>query len=67
MRLRLPPLNSLRLFEASARLLSFKNAAEELLLTPSAVATSSWVRPASSRIDLRRAGLGRDRTRRRLW
>jgi DNA-binding transcriptional LysR family regulator len=34
---RLPPLNSLRLFEASARLLSFKNAAEELLLTPSAV------------------------------
>lgn len=37
MRLRLPPLNSLRLFEASARLLSFKNAAEELLLTPSAV------------------------------
>lgn len=37
MRHRLPPLNSLRLFEASARLLSFKNAAEELLLTPSAV------------------------------
>ena len=37
MRRRLPPLNSLRLFEASARLLSFKNAAEELLLTPSAV------------------------------
>ena len=37
MRLRLPPLNALRLFEASARLLSFKNAAEELLLTPSAV------------------------------
>ena len=34
MRSRLPPLNSLRLFEASARLLSFKNAAEELLLTP---------------------------------
>jgi DNA-binding transcriptional LysR family regulator len=34
---RLPPLNSLRLFEASARFLSFKNAAEELLLTPSAV------------------------------
>src|SRR5206468_2021178 len=32
-----PPLNSLRLFEASARLLSFKNAAEELLVTPSAV------------------------------
>src|SRR5579885_1397960 len=37
MRRRLPPLNSLRLFEAAARLLSFKNAAEELLLTPSAV------------------------------
>ncbi|OKO75393.1 hypothetical protein AC629_34145 [Bradyrhizobium sp. NAS80.1] len=37
MRPRLPPLNSLRLFESSARLLSFKNAAEELLLTPSAV------------------------------
>ena len=37
MRQRLPPLNSLRLFEASARFLSFKNAAAELLLTPSAV------------------------------
>lgn len=37
MRHRLPPLNALRLFEASARLLSFKNAADELLLTPSAV------------------------------
>lgn len=37
MRQRLPPLNTLRLFEASARLLSFKNAAEELALTPSAV------------------------------
>ncbi|CEJ14336.1 Glycine cleavage system transcriptional activator [bacterium YEK0313] len=37
MRQRLPPLNSLRVFEAAARLLSFKNAAEELLLTPSAV------------------------------
>jgi len=37
MRYRLPPLNALRLFEAAARLLSFKNAAEELLLTPSAV------------------------------
>ncbi len=37
MRQRLPPLNALRLFEAAARLLSFKNAAEELLLTPSAV------------------------------
>lgn len=37
MRHRLPPLNALRLFEASARHLSFKNAADELLLTPSAV------------------------------
>ncbi len=34
---RLPPLNTLRLFEASARLGSFKAAAEELSLTPSAV------------------------------
>lgn len=37
MRRRLPPLNALRLFEAAARLHSFKNAAEELRLTPSAV------------------------------
>jgi len=37
MKRQLPPLNSLRLFEAAARLLSFKRAAEELLLTPSAV------------------------------
>lgn len=37
MRRRLPPLNSLRLFEAAARTLSFKNGAQELLLTPSAV------------------------------
>lgn len=37
MRYRLPPLNSLRLFEAAARLLSFKAAADELLVTPSAV------------------------------
>lgn len=34
---RLPPLNALRLFEAAGRLLSFKAAAEELHLTPSAV------------------------------
>lgn len=34
---RLPPLNALRLFEAAARLASFKNAAEELAVTPSAV------------------------------
>lgn len=37
MRYRLPPLNSLRLFEAAARLFSFKAAADELLVTPSAV------------------------------
>ncbi|WP_448192410.1 transcriptional regulator GcvA [Azospirillum sp. sgz301742] len=34
---RLPPLTTLRLFEAAGRHLSFKNAAEELHLTPSAV------------------------------
>lgn len=37
MRQRFPPLNALRLFESAARLQSFKNAAEELSLTPSAV------------------------------
>lgn len=34
---RLPPLNTLRLFEAAGRHLSFKAAAEELNITPSAV------------------------------
>jgi len=34
---RLPPLSSLRAFEAAARHLSFKEAAEELLVTPAAV------------------------------
>ena len=34
---RLPPLNSLRLFEAAGRHLSFKQAAAELHVTPSAV------------------------------
>ncbi len=34
---RLPPLNSLKAFEAAARLLSFQNAAEELFVTPSAL------------------------------
>jgi DNA-binding transcriptional LysR family regulator len=34
---RLPPLNTMRLFEAAGRLLSFKAAAEELHVTPSAV------------------------------
>lgn len=37
MPLRLPPLSSLRFFEAAGRLLSFKRAAEELNVTPSAV------------------------------
>ena len=34
---RLPPLNSLRAFEAAARHLSFKKAAEELAVTPTAI------------------------------
>ena len=34
---RLPPLNALRAFEAAARHLSFKNAADELSVTPTAV------------------------------
>jgi len=34
---RLPPLNALRAFEATARHLSFKQAADELVLTPSAL------------------------------
>jgi LysR family glycine cleavage system transcriptional activator len=37
MKYRLPPLNALRLFEAAARLHSFRSAADELGLTPSAV------------------------------
>ncbi len=34
---RMPPLNSLRVFEAAARHLSFKKAADELHVTPAAV------------------------------
>lgn len=34
---RLPPLNALRAFEAAARYLSFKKAAEELAVTPTAI------------------------------
>ena len=34
---RLPPLNSLRAFEAAARHLSFARAAEELHVTPAAI------------------------------
>ena len=37
MSLRLPPLNTLRLFEAAGRHLNFKKAADELRVTPSAV------------------------------
>ena len=37
MAFRLPPLNAVRLFEAAGRLLSFKLAADELHLTPSAI------------------------------
>lgn len=37
MRARLPPLNSLRAFEAAARNLSFKKAAQELHVTPAAI------------------------------
>ena len=37
MRLNLPPLNGLRLFEAAARCGSFKRAAQELNLTPGAI------------------------------
>lgn len=40
---RLPPLSTLRVFEAAARHLSFKEAAEELLVTPSAVSRSIQV------------------------
>ncbi len=37
---KLPPLSTMRVFEAAARLLSFKETADELLLTPSAVSRS---------------------------
>lgn len=37
MALRLPPLSGLRFFEAAGRLMSFKKAAEELNVTPSAI------------------------------
>ena len=47
---RLPPLNSLRAFEAAARLLSFKQAAEELAVTPTAV--SHQIRLLEEYLDL---------------
>lgn len=46
----LPSLNALRAFEASARLLSFKSAADELKLTPSAV--SRHIRTLEERLGL---------------
>ena len=48
---RLPPLASLRAFEAAARHLSFKRAAEELLVTPTAI--SHQVRLLEETIGLR--------------
>jgi LysR family glycine cleavage system transcriptional activator len=45
---RLPPLNGLRAFEASARHLSFKRAADELRVTPGAV--SQQVKSLEARI-----------------
>ena len=47
---RLPPLNALRAFEAAARLLSFKKAAEELAVTPTAV--SHQIRLLEEYLDL---------------
>lgn len=47
---RLPSLNALRVFEAAARHLSFRRAAEELALTPTAV--SHQIRLLEDRLDL---------------
>ena len=43
---KLPPLNALRAFEAAGRYLSFTGAAEELLVTQSAVSRPSRFSPA---------------------
>ena len=48
---RLPPLNSLRAFEAAARHLSFKKAADELAVTPTAV--SHQIKLLEEFLDLR--------------
>lgn len=48
---RLPPLNALRAFEAAARLLSFKDAATELSVTPTAV--SHQIKLLEEFLDLR--------------
>jgi LysR family glycine cleavage system transcriptional activator len=47
----LPPLNALRAFEAAARLLSFRKAAEELNVTPAAV--SQQIRLLENRLECR--------------
>ena len=49
---RLPPLNALRAFEASARLLSFKKASRELHVTPGAVSHQIKVLEASLGVSL---------------
>lgn len=46
---RLPPLNAVRAFEAAARLMSFKEAAEELHVTPQAISQQIKVLEAWSR------------------
>ena len=51
---KLPPFPALRAFEAAARLGSFKQAAEELCVTPSAIShqvrtLEAWLDPASKR------------------
>ena len=48
---RLPPLNGLRAFEAAARHMSFKGAADELCVTPGAV--SQLVKSLETALDLR--------------
>lgn len=47
---RLPPLNALRAFEAAARHLSFKNAAQELSVTPTAI--SHQIKLLEDQLDL---------------
>jgi LysR family transcriptional regulator, glycine cleavage system transcriptional activator len=48
---RLPPLNALRAFEAAARLMSFKKAAEELHVTPAAI--SHQIKALEDHLDIR--------------
>ena len=58
---RLPPLNTLVAFESAARLLSFKQAADELHLTPSAV--SHQIKALESSLDI----MLFERRNRALW